>query len=101
MDLDYSAYLLRKKEEGGEEEEEGEDSDMLSPTGRECRQALLKAISRSRGKSGQRKNVLSFTISTPSVAEGMHVDMVFHTMYHCVSVNFTPTILLLSFQALL
>ena len=72
MDLDYSAYLLRK-EECGEGEEDGENSDMLSPTGKECRQALLKAISRSRGKSGQRKNVLSFTISTPSVAEGMHL----------------------------
>ena len=71
MDLDYSAYLLRKKEEAGEVEGEREDSDMLSPSGRECRQALLKAISRSRGKSGQRKNVLSFTVSTPSITEGM------------------------------
>lgn len=68
MDLDYSAYLLRKKE--AEEEGEDQDSDMLSPSGRECQQALLKAISRNRGKSGQR-NVLSFSISTPSIAEGM------------------------------
>lgn len=65
MDLDYSSYLLRKKE--GEEEDQ---DDMMSPAGRECQQALLKAISRSRGKSGQR-NVLSFSISTPSMAEGM------------------------------
>ena len=71
MDLEYSAYLLRKKEGAGEEEGEGDDSDMLSPTGRQCRQALLKAISRSKGKSGQRRNVLSFAISTPSMTEGM------------------------------
>ena len=84
MDLEYSAYLLRKKEEGGEGgEEEGENSDMLSPTGKECRQALLKAISRSRGKSGQRKNVLSFTISTPSVAEGMYITGISHNTAFC------------------
>lgn len=67
MDLDYSAYLLRKKED----EDEGDDSNEMSPSGRECQQALLKAISKSRGKNGQRKNVLSFNISTPSVTEGM------------------------------
>ena len=67
MDLDYSAYLLRKKED--KEAEGEEDSDMLSPSRQECQQALLKAISRSRGKSGQR-SVLSFSIATPSMAEG-------------------------------
>lgn len=64
MDLEYSAYLLRKKED-----EEERDSDMQSPSRQECQQALLKAISRSRGKSGQ-KNILSFSIATPSVSEG-------------------------------
>ena len=76
MDLDYSAYLLRKREEEGEGGGgEGEEGDMLSPTGRECRQALVKAISRSRGRSGQGKNVLSFNISTPSVTEGMELPL--------------------------
>ena len=84
MDLEYSSYVLRKKEEGREGEGEGEDSDMLSPTGKECRQALLKAISRSRGKSGQRKNVLSFTLSTPSVAEGMLNVYMYDGISHCL-----------------
>ena len=71
MDLDYSAYLLRKKEGQGKEWEGEEDGDMLSPVRpQECQQALLKAISRSRGKSGQR-SVLSFNITTPSITEGM------------------------------
>ena len=66
MDLSYSGYLLRKKD--GEEEEDSDNQ--LSPTSRECQQAIFKAIS-SRGKSGQRKTVLSFTLSTPSMAEGI------------------------------
>lgn len=74
MDLEYSSYLLRKKEC----EEERDESQ--SPSRQECQQALLKAISRSRGKSGQR-NVLSFSIATPSVSEGtfivvLHIPLV-------------------------
>ena len=69
MDLDYSSYLLRKKERReGEGDEEGDAS---SPARQECQQALLKAISKSRGKGGQ-KSVLSFSIATPSIAEGMY-----------------------------
>jgi cell division cycle protein 20 (cofactor of APC complex) len=71
MDLDYSAYLLRK--EGKEGEGEEEDGDALSPSGQVCQQAVLKAISRSRGKSGQR-SVLSFNITTPSVTEGSSLN---------------------------
>ena len=73
MDLDYSAYLLRKKEGREEVDEEG----VASPARQEYQQTLLKAISRSRGKSGQ-KGVLSFSVTTPSMAEGMEVDQ-FHT----------------------
>lgn len=65
MDLDYSAYLLRKKEGREEGEEDGE----ASPGKQEYQQTLLKAISKSRGKSGQ-KGVLSFSVTTPSMAEG-------------------------------
>ena len=64
--IHYSAYLLCKREE----EEEDQEDDMLSPSGRECQQALLKAISRNRGKSGQR-SILCFSNSTPSMAEGV------------------------------
>lgn len=69
MDLDYSAYLLRKKEGREEVDEEGENS----PSRLEYQQTLLKAISKSRGKSGQ-KGVLSFSVTTPSMGEGMEAD---------------------------
>lgn len=75
MDLEYSAYLLRK------ECEEERDSDSLSPSRQECQQALLKAISRSRGKSGQR-NVLSFSIATPSVSEGTFIFALLYCTFH-------------------
>ena len=75
MDLDYSAYLLRKEGEGEEE-----DGDALSPSGQVCQQAVLKAISRSRGKSGQR-SVLSFNITTPSVTEGRRTIYKYLYMY--------------------
>ena len=78
MDLDYSAYLLRKKER--KEEQADEEDEVTSPGTQEYQHTLLKVIAKSKGKSGQR-GVLSFNVTTPSIREGMCMKI------YCISHN--------------
>ena len=77
MDLDLSAYLLRKERK---EEQVDEEDEVTSPGTQEYQHTLLKVISRSKGKSTQ-KGVLSFNVTTPSIGEGTCMNM------RCISHN--------------
>ena len=68
-DLEYSSYLLQRQE--GEKEEE-EEEEVESPSKEEYRQALLKAVSKSRPRAQSQRGVLSFSATTPSIGEGIY-----------------------------
>lgn len=62
--MEYSAFLLRQKDRKEPDEDENDELDKGRDL--EYRQALVSAISRSRGH--QQKGVLSFKSSTPSAS---------------------------------
>lgn len=62
--MEYSSFLLSQKDRKQEDGEEGENA--------EYKQAILNAISKSRGH--QQKGVLSFKSSTPSASSEFIVE---------------------------
>jgi hypothetical protein len=62
--MEYSSFLLRQKDKPPGDGEEG--GDMVNTSTVEYKQAIVNAISKSRGH--QQKGVLSFKSTTPSAS---------------------------------